>query len=602
MSYGPYRSVQKSAFGCPSQSRGLQVLARLGIAPLFAVLFVALGAASAGATTDSGITGSKSLGLPAGHGAYFFVGSTSGEQPMGSISWLEGQDLAVSASSSHDQAISIGHTSSDTGSYASLSTSTATAGVGLDGYVVVQTFSAQVGRPAHKPVRPAEKPVAGPDPTLSFKTTATNQRVLILAGGQGTGTLALSGIEATTLQDATYGAAHSPVIASAAAYFAQLPVGKHKAKLHSTTFAPNPGTSVGAVAYILAPAPAPTVTGVSPTTGPETGGTTVTLTGTNLDGATAVKFGTSNAASFKILSPTSIEAVSPSGTGTSEITVTTERGTSVTSPADQFSYLPPPAITGVNPNSGPEPGGTIVTLTGTNFTGATAVKFGSANAESFNVVSPTSIEAVSPTGSGTVDVTVTDAYGTSTTSASDQFSYIPPPAITGVSPNSGPEAGGTTVTISGTNLAGATAVRFGAANAASFRVTSPSSIEATSPSGSGTVQVTVTDAYGTSATSSADQFTYVTPPPPPSITASKGGPFRGGYTLNIQVHNFPLGTFIYYCHDNSGPGGSDTIYFSHAVEVTNSNQGTWPGVFCYDSAPYVSYLVMDGVRSNSVQF
>ncbi len=93
-----------------------------------------------------------------------------------------------------------------------------------------------------------------------------------------------------------------------------------------------------------------------------------------------------------------------------------------------------------------------------------------------------------------------------------------------------------------------------------------------------------------------------TPPPSPSISASKGGPDRGGYDLNIQVNNFPTGTFTYYCHDNSGPGGSDIIFYEHAVSVTDPNQGTWPGVFCFDSAPYVAYLVMNNVTSNSVQF
>jgi hypothetical protein len=89
-----------------------------------------------------------------------------------------------------------------------------------------------------------------------------------------------------------------------------------------------------------------------------------------------------------------------------------------------------------------------------------------------------------------------------------------------------------------------------------------------------------------------------------SITASKGGHYGCGncYALNIAVHNFPSGTYTYTCHDNSGPGGSDTGYYSHAVTVTDPNQGTWPGVFCDDNAPYVAYLTMAGVTSNSVQF
>ena len=92
------------------------------------------------------------------------------------------------------------------------------------------------------------------------------------------------------------------------------------------------------------------------------------------------------------------------------------------------------------------------------------------------------------------------------------------------------------------------------------------------------------------------------PPPAPSISASKGGPYDGGYTLDIAVHNFPTGTFEYYCHDNSGPGGSDTVYFQHAVTVTDPNQSSWPGVFCYDSGGYVAYLTMDGYQSNGVQY
>jgi hypothetical protein len=92
------------------------------------------------------------------------------------------------------------------------------------------------------------------------------------------------------------------------------------------------------------------------------------------------------------------------------------------------------------------------------------------------------------------------------------------------------------------------------------------------------------------------------PPPQPSISAAKGGYYKGGYTLDIAVHNFPTGTFVYECHDNSGPGGRDTVYFSHAVTVTDPNQSVWPGVFCYDTAPYVAYLVMAGYRSNNVQY
>jgi Big-like domain-containing protein/autotransporter-like protein/IPT/TIG domain-containing protein len=167
-----------------------------------------------------------------------------------------------------------------------------------------------------------------------------------------------------------------------------------------------------------------------------------------------------------------------------------------------------PAVTSISPNSGPTVGGTSVTITGTNFAGATAVKFGSAAATSFSVNSATSITATSPPGTGIVDVTVTAAGVTSATSPADQFTFsLPLPTVTSVSPNAGPP--GTIVTVTGTNFIGTTALKFGTTAAASFTVNSATSITATSPAGTGTVDVTVTTPGGTSATGSADQFSFM---------------------------------------------------------------------------------------------
>ena len=87
----------------------------------------------------------------------------------------------------------------------------------------------------------------------------------------------------------------------------------------------------------------------------------------------------------------------------------------------------------------------------------------------------------------------------------------PVPTVTSVSPTSGPETGGTSVTITGTNFTGATAVSFGGTAATGLTVISATLITATSPPGSGTVDVLVTTTGGTSATSSADQFTFLAP-------------------------------------------------------------------------------------------
>ncbi|MBA0083742.1 MAG: IPT/TIG domain-containing protein [Acidobacteria bacterium Pan2503] len=90
------------------------------------------------------------------------------------------------------------------------------------------------------------------------------------------------------------------------------------------------------------------------------------------------------------------------------------------------------------------------------------------------------------------------------------YTPVPAPTVTAVSPNSGPAAGGTSVAITGTTFTGATAVKFGATNAASFLVNSPTSITATSPAHAlGAVDITVTTPPGTSATSGADVFTFI---------------------------------------------------------------------------------------------
>ena len=83
---------------------------------------------------------------------------------------------------------------------------------------------------------------------------------------------------------------------------------------------------------------------------------------------------------------------------------------------------PAPVVTSVGPTSGLTTGRTVVTITGKDFTGATAVNFGRMPATSFTVDSDTQITAVSPAGAGTVDVTVRTRGGTSAYSFNDQFS------------------------------------------------------------------------------------------------------------------------------------------------------------------------------------
>jgi hypothetical protein len=152
----------------------------------------------------------------------------------------------------------------------------------------------------------------------------------------------------------------------------------------------------------------------------------------------------------------------------------------------------------------------VVNITGTNFTGATAVSFGGTAATTFTVVSATRINATVGAGaSGTVSVTT--ASGTGTLAG---FTYLPPPTITSFSPTS---AGtGQTVTITGTNFTGTKGVNFGGTAAASFNVVSATSITAVVGAGT-TGNVRVNTANGNV---NKGGFTFITAiTAPPTITS-----------------------------------------------------------------------------------
>ena len=215
--------------------------------------------------------------------------------------------------------------------------------------------------------------------------------------------------------------------------------------------------------------------------GSQLGGTYVTIAGSDLSGATSVRFGATPAESFTVKSLHKIAAVSPPGTGTVDIVVTTPRGESAIGPADRFTYTAP-TVTRVKPSNGDSAGNTAITITGTGFTGATAVRFGTREAQSFTVNSATSITAVTPPDTvGSTQVTVT-AGGTSEPTARSGFEYKGL-RITEVAPAVGPAAGGTQVSITGSGFAlgAGTSFLFGKTPAAAVDCSSSTSCLLTSP-------------------------------------------------------------------------------------------------------------------------
>jgi hypothetical protein len=257
---------------------------------------------------------------------------------------------------------------------------------------------------------------------------------------------------------------------------------------------------------------APTITSLSPTSGSTAGGTLVQINGSNLSGVTAVSFGGTPAMQFTPISPTLVTAIAPAHlAGVVDVRVTTAGGTSALSAADQFTFkVAAPVVTGLSPSSGSTDGGTSITISGLNFQNVTGVLFGSTSVP-YTLVSPTVITVTTPAHvAGTVDVVVQAAAGNSSLSPADQFTFrVPAPVITGISPTSGPVSGGTAVTITGTDLNGATSVLFGQTPATSFNVVSPTTITAVAPAGVvGPVNVVVATPGGYSAIGPSDVFTY----------------------------------------------------------------------------------------------
>ncbi|MFO0751555.1 MAG: hypothetical protein U1F43_38695 [Myxococcota bacterium] len=276
------------------------------------------------------------------------------------------------------------------------------------------------------------------------------------------------------------------------------------------------GAATSADAFtVLVP---PTLESFAPSEGPV--GTTVTLTGAHLAGATGVSFGGLAAASFAVVSDTSLSAVIAPGTLSGTVTVTTPGGVVTTS--DAFTVLPTPTVLDFAPASGPV--GTVVTISGSHLTGATSVAIGG-TATAFTVVSDSSVTAVVAEGTSSGPITVTTPVATAT--SSDAFTVVPVPSISGFTPGEG--LAGATVTISGAHLTGASAVSFGGLAAASFAVVSDTSVSAVVAAGSVTGPISVTTPGGVATSRDAFRMLFA-----PTLTGFSPSSALVGASVSIS--------------------------------------------------------------------
>jgi hypothetical protein len=193
-----------------------------------------------------------------------------------------------------------------------------------------------------------------------------------------------------------------------------------------------------------------------------------------------------------------------------------------------------PSVT-LSPPSGPP--GSAVTVNAIGFTAGETVNItyngfaaGHCTADPTGACSTQFAVPIEP--AGTYPVTATGAVsGLAVTASFAETSATP--VVSAVTPSSGPLAGGTAVTVTGTGFVAGATVSFGTVKASNVVVVNGATITATSPAGAaGSVNVRVTTSAGTSATSSADRFTYLAVPTVTKV-APATGPTAGGTSVTI---------------------------------------------------------------------
>ncbi len=352
----------------------------------------------------------------------------------------------------------------------------------------------------------------------------------------------------------------------------------------------------------------PTLSQITPNTGSTAGGTPVTITGTNLTGATAVNFGnavvsssnfTVNQGGTTITLNTPASPLPAPGSGSVNITVTTPSGTSSNNPAITFTYVVPPTITPLSPSSSPTWGNVLVTINGSNFgssASAISVMFGSVAGTSVNIVSPTQITVYAPAESaGTVPVTVT-VGGVASNPSSEPFNYYQALTVTSVNPSTEP-AGTPGIVITGQGFQGPLpgcsnpnpVLSFGGivVSPANFVVNSATQITATSPAtGSGTVDVTVSESNCSGATSPAnpgDKYTYGTPTTTTTtLSVTPSSPASAGQQVTVTATVTASGSPV-------ASGGTVTFYNNGTTVLGTESVNSGQAIFSSSTLPVGTY-------------
>lgn len=313
---------------------------------------------------------------------------------------------------------------------------------------------------------------------------------------------------------------------------------------------------------------APTITGFTPNTGNAGATIDVSLTGTNLTGASLSTNNPGILVRNVVTTPTSLAATFQisfsAASGASTVTVTTSTGSATTTFTVNASA---PVLTAVSPTSGPVT--RMVTITGNGFSATAGL-----NQIKFNGLSTTTLSATAmtlttqvPAGATTGPVTVTVGGLTSNGVNFTVANAGPPPTLTSVSPNVGSVQGGQQTTLTGTNFVSGTTVKIGNKPASVLTLVSATTMIVQVPASiPGPTDVVVTNPNGDAVLQNG--YTYLS-----------GAPQKIGFiTPTMGLINIPRNTPV-------------TVSFSRPVDRTTITTSTFaftqgatpvPGTYTYD--------------------
>jgi len=320
----------------------------------------------------------------------------------------------------------------------------------------------------------------------------------------------------------------------------------------------------------------PLLEGLSPTNGCVSGGTEVSLSGSQMDFITQVTFNGQASPGITRVSGSTITAITPVSITEGAVDVAVYNACGSDTLPSSFNYFSTPSpqpgleVNSVSPTLSCTGGGITVSIQGSGLTGTTSVSFGGILTPPTLVLDGFSVSAIAPAHPpGTVDISlITGSCGFTT--LAQAFTYVAPPSITDFSPITGCQGSETAVYITGSGFSTGTQVYFGIFSAKEFTILSDTLITATTPTtGTGNVYIKIANPCSIDLSTMEFAFTSCTQctSPPVIEYAIETDPLLNN-CLNICYTLYPMYDYQVYIWGSGFTGvtdvwinGDNTIHF-----------------------------------------